>query len=242
VTTFLVGLAIAIGGLVLASILAPIVRKLLGSSKRPEALQSVAGPAGMFVFWTLIAVGLIAAVAQASPETIKPIPAKLIAYMPKALVAGVLLIIGNVVGQLLGLAVGRTVLKATGKRGGVVEKLVQTSVIALFGLMAVGQLGINTTIVNMLVGALLFALSLGSALLIGLGGRDMARNLTAGRYLRALLAPGAVVQSADVSGVVVALRPASIELQLDDGTLLHVPNGAVLTTNLRVIAPAPTPE
>jgi small-conductance mechanosensitive channel len=242
VTTFLVGLAVAIGGLVLASILAPIVRKLLGSPKRPEALQSVAGPAGMFVFWTLVAVGLIAAVAQGSPETLKPIPAKLIAYMPKALVAGVLLIVGNVVGQLLGLAVDRTMLKATGKRGGVVVKLVQTAIMGLFALMAIGQLGINTTIVNMLVAALLFAFSLGSALLIGLGGRDMARNLTAGRYLRALVAPGAVVQAGDVSGVVVALRPASVELQLDDGSALHVPNGTVLNANLRVIAPAPAAE
>jgi small-conductance mechanosensitive channel len=241
-TTFLIGLGIAIGGIVLGSILAPIARKFLGSPKQPDAIRGVAGPVGMFVFWTFVAVGLMAAVAQGSPETVKPLPAKLIAYMPKALVAGVLLIVGNVAGQLVSMAVGRAVLKATGKKGGVVERLVRTAILALFGLMAVGQLGVNTTIVNMLVGALVFSIALAAALLIGLGGRDMARNLTAGRYLRALVAPGAIVEAGDVTGLVVALHPASLEVRQDDGSCVHVPNATVLGVNLRVIAPAPAAE
>jgi small-conductance mechanosensitive channel len=238
-TTFLIGLGIAVAGVVLGSILAPIARKILGSPKQPEAVRGVAGPVGMFVFWTFVAVGIIAAVAQGSPETLKPLPAKMITYMPKALVAGVLLIVGNVAGQLAALAVGRAMLKATGKKGGVVEKLVRTVILALFGLMAVGQLGINTTIVNMLVAALVFGAALAAALLIGLGGREMARHLTAGRYLRALVAPGAIVEAGDVSGEVVALHPASLEIRVADGSSVHVPNAMVLGTNLRVIAPAP---
>jgi hypothetical protein len=240
VTTFLIGLGIAVGGFILGSILAPIARKVLGSPKQPEAIRNVAGPVGMFVFWTFVAGGIIVAVAQGSPETLKPLPAKVIAYMPKALVAGVLLIVGNVVGQLASLTVGRAMLKATGKKGGVVEKLVRTAIMALFGLMAVGQLGVNTTIVNMLVAALVFGAALAGALLIGLGGREMARHLTAGRYLRAVVAPGAVVEAGDVSGEVVALHPASLEIRIADGTSVHVPNASVLGTNLRVIAPAPS--
>lgn len=238
-TKVIIGIGLAVAGVVLALIVAPIVRRFLTSKKRPEAVREVAAPMASFVFWMLVAAGLLGAVAQASPDTLKPMPASLIRYMPRVLVAGIMLIAGMVVGQVVSLAVGRATLKASGKPAPGIERIVKAAVIGLFALLAVGQLGINTTIINMLVGALLFSLSLSSALVIGLGGRDLARQLTAGRYLRNIVAPGAVVEAGELSGVVVALHPASFEVRLDDGSSVHMPNALMLSNNLRIVMPAP---
>jgi Mechanosensitive ion channel len=235
---WIVALVVSVAGVVLASILAPIVRKVVAKSEH-DSVKELAPVAGTFVFWLLIALGVLFGVGQTSPENITPLPGKLINFFPKVLVAGVMIMAGTVVSQIVSLGVGRAILKSSGARKPAIEKLVGSTILALFGLLAIGQIGINTTIVNMLVAAVVFGVALSSALLVGFGGRDVARHLAAGRYLRSVVAPGAIVQAAGVTGTVVALHPASMELQVADGSSVHVPNGTLLGEPVRILQPAP---
>src|SRR5690606_22301256 len=93
--------------------------------------------------------------------------------------------------------------------------------------LALRQLGIDTTILNILIGAVLFGLAAGFALLVGLGGRELSRELAFGRYLARILAPGDEIVVGDVKGIVLQLHPASVELQTADGGTVHLTNSQV---------------
>ena len=84
-------------GLLIGSILGPIVRKLLAKEKSPEALRELAPVIGSFVFWLCVSFGLIVGLGSASPGSLDPIPTKLVTYFPKVMVAGLLIIAGKVV-------------------------------------------------------------------------------------------------------------------------------------------------
>ncbi len=234
---WLIALGIAIAGLVLGLVLSTIARRQLTKPGRSDALRQVAPAVASFLFWSAVGLGIMISVAQFSPESLKPLPSQLITYFPRVLIAGVLLIAGKVAGSLAALAVGRAILKATKQRKPAVERGVATGIVALAALVGIGQLGIDTTIVNLLVTGVVFAFSLGAALLIGLGGRDVARQIAAGRYLKGLIAPGMLLTVGSVVGTVVALRPATLELTLNDGSTAHMPNSDVLDSCFRLVEP-----
>ena len=108
---------VAVGvGLALGSICGFAIRRALGSEERRPAVQEVAPAASIFVFWVLTAAGVLVAIAVSSPETLKPIPTDLLAWLPDVAVAGLLLLAGYALGHILSAAVGRSVAGATGSR------------------------------------------------------------------------------------------------------------------------------
>jgi len=174
-----------------------------------------------------------------SPETLEPIPAQLVIYLPRALVAGLWLIIGKVIGVIGATAVGQAMQRATGKRQFGVERAIQSATMVLSVLLALTQLGINTDILNMFVAGLIGAIALAAALIAGLGGRQIAGDVAAGRSVRRFIRPGARVFSATVSGVVLELHPVTIEVRSDDGERYHVPYSSLLEGPIRVVPAGP---
>ena len=57
-------------------------------------------------------------------------------------------------------------------------------------LLALGQLGVNTQLLTLTFAAVLLCLASAMAMLIGLGGGSVAREVAAGRYLRRILSEG----------------------------------------------------
>lgn len=233
--TFIIAAVVIVVSTIVGMVLAPLCRKALSKPTRPDALREVAPAVSSFVFWLFVVFGVLFALGQASPGSLSTIPADIIAYVPKVIVAGVLIIAGKVAGTLLGMTVGRAILKATGTRRASIERMIGIAVVAFAALIGIAQLGINTTVVNLILAAFLACLALSAALLIGLGGRDISRHVAAGRYLRGVVSPGWIVTSGAHTGRVVSVRPASIELQLADGSIVFVPNSDVLSSTLHVL-------
>ena len=97
------------------------------------------------------------------------------------------------------------------------------------GVLSLRQLGVDTAVLNIMIGAVLFALALAFALLVGLGGRELGRELAFGRYLHRFLRVGDQLEVGDVAGEIVALHPASVEVRTEDGSSVHITNSAVFT-------------
>jgi len=234
-----IGAAIAIaGGLVVGSIVGRLVRRVLSHERQPEAIREVAPSIGGFVFALGIAVGLITAVGVVAPDQLTTMPRGLINYFPKVLVAGLMLLVGNIVASVLGMIVGRALQKAAGEARPGPVRLVKGVITATFGILAVSQLGVNTTIINLAVAALLFSAGATFTLLTALGGRDVARNVAAGRYVRRVLPLDAELVGA-VEGRVVRVHPATVEVRRADGVTVHVPHSELLATSLQFRRPEP---
>lgn len=214
----LIALGLAAGGLVVGSIIAPITRKWM-SNRPQEAIRESAKSAGSFLFGLCCALGLIGALGVASPDSLKPLPGDIAKFVPRAVVAGLLVIGGRIVAGIVVTAVGRAMLRATGRQPKGVLRTLEITIIALVSLVAAGQLGIDTTILNILVAAVAFGAALAFALLIGTGGRQVSSEIAAGRAIARYLHVGDHVTVGDVSGVITAMQPTVVVVEADGSSV-----------------------
>ncbi len=107
-------------------------------------------------------------------------------------------------------------------------------------LLAVRQLGIDTTVINLGVAAIFFGASASLTLLIGLGGRTVATEVASTRALRRLLSVGdtltleASAAGGSIGGEVIAIHPTSVEVVTESGDVQLVPSSALLTSTVTV--------
>jgi small-conductance mechanosensitive channel len=117
-----------------------------------------------------------------------------------------------------------------------VVRIVKSVVIGATAILAVNQLGVDTTIINLAVASLLFSLGATFTLVAALGTRQLAGHVAAGRYVRRIVPVGAELIE-PVSGTVVKVHPATVEIRRPDGSTVHIPNETLLTGSLQLRRP-----
>jgi len=224
-------------GFLVGALLANLVRRLIDREGRADQVRQVAGQISRLVFWLAVVAGLLAGVRFVNPGAVEDIPDSLITYLPRAIVAAVFLILGQIVGELAGTAVGQAAQRANGRPQPVVERVVKSTIFGLFAIMALAQLGIDNTLIYIIAASVFGGLMLSIALLTGLGGREVASQIAAGRALKSQLIVGGRVANEDVSGTIVQLHATTVQLQLDDGSFLHLPYDSLFGQPFTVSAP-----
>lgn len=204
-----------------------------GREGRLEVIDA-ARATSIFVFLFFAAIGVVVAVGVTSPETLRPIPAQLLRYSPHVLAAGLIVIAGRAAAFAIAGFVNGALADSTTRVRGKMAESVRVVVTLAAGVLALRQLGIDTTILNIAIGAMLFGLASAFALLVGLSGRDLGREVMTGRYLPRVMRLGDEVEIDDVRGTVVAMHPASIEVMTEDGSCVHLRNTEVLSARPRV--------
>jgi hypothetical protein len=220
-------------GLLFGEIAGRLIRRSLDREGRSPETREMARPLGTFVFWAGTALGLFFAVGTTSPRTIRQIPDTSLVYLPNLLLAAVFLIAGYALSIGVSTAVGQSALRASGVRHRGLERLLRVTIMGASIVLALSQVGVDTTILVVVLVALLGAPALAFALLTGLGGREVASNLAAGRALRGQVRPDAylVCRGVDgrmVRGTVVAVHPVTVEVLSDDMATVHVPLNVLL--------------
>lgn len=210
-------------------IVARIVRNVLERSDR-EAVSGASAPMGSLAFSALFILGLVVALGFVHPDSLDTIPDDLVDFIPRALAAAIVLIGGNVVATLARTATQRALRGTGAERAG--PSVARWTILAFAFILGAAQLGVDTTIINIAAAALLFGTAATMALLVGLGGRQVAGEIAAGRAWRTSLSVGDRVQASDVGGValdgtVVEIHPTAVELDVAGRTLL-VPNSQLL--------------
>ena len=109
-----------------------------------------------------------------------------------------------------------------------VGRIAQVTVLAIFAVIALSQIAVSTIVLLLLVGILLAGATATVALAFGLGARDVARALSAGRYLRQNYDIGQEIGFAEVRGEVTSIDPTCVTLHAADGTSMRVPNHLLL--------------
>jgi small-conductance mechanosensitive channel len=105
--------------------------------------------------------------------------------------------------------------------------VLQVVVLAIFIITAAAQLTISIALLMVLVAILLAAAAAPFAIAFGLGGRDVARSLSAGRYVRAAFSEGQVIRVEGIRGTVERIEPAATVLRTDTETI-RVPNHVLI--------------
>jgi len=239
---WLIAAALIIGGLVIGAVAGWLVRRRLSRASAAEATSVVAGAAGLFTFWFLVLLGVLLAVALVRPETLEDLPRRLLDYSPRLLIAGLIVIAGYAIAAATAGVVGFGLERASGRTVRRVARTVRWAVFSAAVILALAQLGLDTTILILLTALLGFGVVLSGALLVGLGGQHVAREIAAGRYLRRYMRTGAVIDAGSESGRIVALHPATLEIETEAGDRRHVPYSPLLERGVTLRDPDVTDD
>ncbi len=230
------------GGVLLGLILSRILHTILGSPKRPEPIRSAAGPLASLGFWGGVIIGLLVALGVISPEALDQLPKDIIAFLPRALAAAILVIAANVLASFATAALGPALARTSAGVQRQTAMVVRSTILGLAVLLAIRQLGIDTTVINLGVAAIFFCIAASLTLLIGLGGRDVASQVASTRAVKRLIAKGDAVTLHDLTGEVVAVHPTAVEVRAEDGSAVLVPSARFLDETVAITRAAPPEE
>jgi small-conductance mechanosensitive channel len=115
-------------------------------------------------------------------------------------------------------------------------QIAQIAVLGIFIIIAAAEVGISTTILLVLIAVLLAAVSGTFTLAFGLGSREVARALSAGRYLRHDYQVGQEIAFGEVRGRITRIHSTSTMLDAGEGQSIRVPNHLLLDSIVTIYA------
>ena len=191
---------------------------------------------GTIMFWLLLSVFLVASFDILDLPGVTGAIEKVVAYIPKVLVATVLIVIGLLLAAFL-----RGVIATSADRVGVsyAQQLASGCyyILALMTFIAAfEQLEITFELLNYAILIAFGAIALALGLSFGLGGREVMAGILCGYYLRQRFQAGDRVSVAGYQGTVREVGPVSTIVETDEDGLMHrhsVPNSMMLNEGVR---------
>jgi small-conductance mechanosensitive channel len=198
------------------------VSRILGQAGIKAPLSDVVGKA---LFWVLILMFLMSAADSLGLDELSQPLRELVAFLPKVITAMIIAMVGLLVGDL-----ARGVVAGGATRVGLdyakaLSNLVYAFILTVVLTIAVGTLGVDTTLIRHAVEIFLLAMAFAGALALGLGMRPLAQSIVSGVYARDLYPVGSKVQLEDnETRTVVSVGPVTTRLEGTDGSTAVVPN------------------
>ena len=192
-----------------------------GVSTAPSVL------AGRFVFWVILIMlglqGLDLLGVVGARNTLDRLSAYLPGVVTATLVLGLGTLIARVVRNLVGSAAAAGGLPQAERLG----RLGGYAALALFGLLAARELGIDANIVVALAAVGLGAVTISFGVAFALGAGPVVRHILAGHFLRQTLRAGSTITVEGQRGLIEEIGPIDTRLRNEE---LHwtVPNGRLL--------------
>ncbi len=245
---WLIALGVVIAGVLVASFVSARVRSILSKPSRSDKIRELSDPLASIVFPIIFGGFVIVALGIGDPDSLATLPKSIVSFVPKLLIAVLFVLGGGAVATLASNTVGAAVLRATGSPQPQIARLVRTVVSGIFTLLAIGQIGIDTKIVDLITMGVIGSISLAVALLTGLGGRATAGEVAAGRFLAKIVRKGDLIHTEAVPEfaqpmLVQKLHGSMIEIALpnEPSTKLYIPNTHLIASPLRVVRENETP-
>jgi hypothetical protein len=132
--------------------------------------------------WFIRLITLVVAFDALGVPAVSSILRQLLLWLPNLAVALVILVIAGFAGNALGSLVRGATAKAGVTKPNVLAAVVRFAVLAFGVLVALNQIGVASSLVNILFMAVVGAAALALGLAFGLGGRDAAARIVSGWY------------------------------------------------------------
>jgi small-conductance mechanosensitive channel len=235
---FVTGVAVLLVGLLVSWVLRKVIVFLLRRLRFDEAVdrvgvtgvlrgiglaKSLAEIIGQIVFWYVLLFFLISALRSMGLADLAEMIVLLLKYVPRAIGAVIMIILGGMGAKFTGDMVGNVALGAGMTFGRSLGRLIQYVISILVIVLAVGMLGIDTAILVSSITILIAAGGLALALAFGLGARSVVRHVVASYYVRQQFRPGQAVRVGDHEGKIAGISTVFTRLDTDEGSIT-VPN------------------
>ncbi len=207
------------------------VNETLGRAGLPESLVSVTAAA---VRITLSVIAIFAALTLLGLEPLSQSLNEALLFLPKLIAALAILLAGIVVAGLVRDRVDRLASQMDFPIP--LGQLAQVGTLAIFAITAAAQVGVSTELLILVVGIVLAGVTAVFAIAFGLGGREMARALNAGRFVRSAFEVGETVQLGEWGGRILAIEADATVLGTDSGRV-RVPNHLLVESVVEIQEP-----
>lgn len=192
-------------------------RAIGARTRDSRAFRSIPAMVGGLVHWTVLLFFAVAAVDALGLPAVSRVLSLVIAFLPKVLASLVILLIGLWAGDFTHDVVSRAAAGAQVDRADLVGRAGQVLVTLVFLIIAIDQLGIDSTIliISLSIG---FAAAFGAgSLAFGLGARQAVANIIAARYVRRSYRPGDTVRVGGLEGRILEVGDTAVLLDSADG-------------------------
>lgn len=201
--------------------------------QQSSAFQAFPRTLSQVVFWLVFLFFLTAAIEVLGLDAISEVLGEAATYLPRVL--GALLIFGAALwlSELARTMVARGMARSMIGRAELVGRLSQVATITVGLILAVDQLGVNSTVLVVVLVAL-FACTFGAgALAFGLGARDTVGNIIGMHYFSTAYRTDDRIRIDGIEGRVVAKSTTSVTLETEEG-LVTIP-GSLFSTNKTIL-------
>jgi hypothetical protein len=182
---------------------------------------------GRLVFWMLLLTFLVSAVETLGLTAVTSTIDRLIAFLPNVIAATLIFLLGLLLARLVRNLVSSGAAAADLAAAARLGVLSESTVAVVAAAVALEQLGIETSIVVMVLAAILGTLALTLGVGLALGARPVVTQILAGHFLRQSLPAGGEVEVAGHRGVVE--RVGAIETLLrSEERAWSIPNSRLL--------------
>lgn len=191
-------LIILVVGYIVARIVSGIVRALLqrvgvdrafaqhGSGVYGNASNALAPSrlGSLIAFWLIMLIFLIAAANFLGWPQVSALLDDFVGWLPNLIVAVIIVVAAPIVGRLLRGAIETGASQSGVGNGRLLGRMAEIAVVAFAIVVALNQVGIASDLVNILFIGVVAALAIGFGLAFGLGGRNVAEQVTQDWYQR----------------------------------------------------------
>lgn len=182
-------LVILIIGLLVAKVVQNIVTRFLkiaqldvaadrtGITKilvKGEIKQTLSELVGLLVYWLILLIVVVAAINALNLTVAASLLNQIVTYVPNVIAAVFVLAAGMFVSVLVSGLVNTAAVNAGVSQARLLAKIAETVILIVVIIMALEQLKIATTIINLIIPIVLGSIGLALALAFGLGGKDAA--------------------------------------------------------------------
>jgi small-conductance mechanosensitive channel len=233
-------LALLVVGLLLAGLIGRLVRRGLRAAglddlaerwhvsdtlERAGLQRSLAGICGAAVRIVLSVIVVFAALTLLGLEPLSQSLNEAVLFLPDILAALALLLAGVVLAGLVRERVDRLTYQMDFPVP--LGQLAQVATLAIFAITAAAQVGVSADILILVIAIILAGVAGTFAIAFGLGGREVARSLNAGRFVRGAFDVGQTIQVGELRGRILAIDPDATVLGTEEGRV-RVPNHMLL--------------
>ncbi|MDA0747538.1 MAG: mechanosensitive ion channel [bacterium] len=179
---------------------------------------------GKLIFWLLILTFFLSAAEQLKLTAIVVTLQKLVAFIPNLIAVVLIGVFGARFGRFIGGLVSGSAREAGIEFSDFLGKLVNSLVLIIVIVMAVTQLEIKSSMLEITFATVLSAFCLGIALMFGMGSRSIAQNILAGLYARRAFQPGQHVAIQNVQGELLEIGAVSAMVRTAENRTVTLPN------------------
>lgn len=123
-----------------------------------------------------------------------------LAFVPRAISAAIIIIFGSMLARFLGETITNVAGNVNITYNKALGKVIEYTLVAFVVVLAVSTMGVDTTILTTAMTILIAAGGLAIALTFAFGAREAARNVIAGHYIRQSFSPGQQIEMGDYRG------------------------------------------